>query len=329
MRLLVVVNDPADVQPGQTTAMLVHRAAWREHEVSVCGVGDLGLDPDGRLLVRARRVVAGEDRAAVLGQLSEAAPVTVGEDALDAILLRTNPARDAEREWLHEGALTLTAIARDHGVVVVNDPVGLVRGVSKIYLSTLPAHCRPVTLVSRDPGALVRFVEEAQGPAVLKPVKGTRGTDVFLVRPDARYNLRQIVDVVTRRGLAMAQHFVPEASTGDVRLVLLEGRLLEVDGQVAAVRRVPPESGDFRSNVFVGGTAQPVEVTPAMRRVAEAVGPRLVQDGLFLVGLDLIGEVVVEANVFSPGGLEDAERFSGRDFIAPILDALERRLARS
>ena len=120
----------------------------------------------------------------------------------------------------------------------------------------------------------------------------------------------------------MAQGFVPEAVDGDVRVLLVNGAPLMVDGAFAAVRRRPPK-GDFRSNVFRGGAAERVTEIPGVEAIAAAVAPQLAADGLFFVGLDLIGSKVVEVNVFSPGGLGDAERFSGVDFTTPLLDAFE------
>ena len=94
------------------------------------------------------------------------------------------------------------------------------------------------------------------------------------------------------------------------------------------MRRVPP-GDDFRSNVAVGGQPAQGDLTPGQRRSALAIGEQLVRDGIFLAGLDLIGDVAVEINVFSTGGLGDAGAFEGVDFIGPILDGIEERLAAS
>jgi glutathione synthase len=95
---------------------------------------------------------------------------------------------------------------------------------------------------------------------------------------------------------------LPEAKAGDVRLFVMNGKPLERDGNYAAFRRVPAK-GEVRSNIHVAGTAERVEVTKTMLSVAEMVRPKLVQDGMFLVGLDIVGNKLLEINVFTPGGL--------------------------
>lgn len=318
MKLCVLVNHRAAVKDDQTTGLLAAEAARRGHRVHLIGVAELALSQEDRVCAPGTRVRAGG--GPLSSELGAEEPVDVS--GCDLLLMRTNPGRDARR-WAHETALQLARLAQHHGVCVLNDPDGLGRAGSKLYQAWVPAHCRPPTAISARPEVLRAFVEAAPGPCVLKPLMGSRGRDVFRMRQEDRGNLPQILDVLTREGFAMAQHFVPEAVDGDIRLILLDGQLLRVNGLAAAVRRVPG-AADFRSNVFVGGRAAPVaRITPRMEEVCAAVGERLMADGLVLAGLDLIGSVVVEINVFSPGGLHDAGRYGGVDFGGPVLDALE------
>ena len=323
--LLFVINEPGDLGATQTTTLLI-AAASRRHDLRVllCGVADLALTDDGSVETLARAVGRDAEAGALSGGLALGAAERLALDPHeDLVLVRTNPARDQDRAWAHDVALQILAFGADRGLRVLNDPTGLRRATSKLYLSRMPASCRPATLVSNDVERLRAFVEQAGGPTVLKPLQGTRGQDVFKIDGPQTPNLNQILDVLTRRGFAMAQSFVPQASQGDVRLVLLGGRLLEADGKLAAVRRVPPAlGGDFRSNVHIGGTPVAVEVDDTMRRVVAEVGPRLVRDGIVLAGLDLIGDRIVEINVFSTGGLWDAERFYDAPFIDVALQGL-------
>lgn len=323
MKLLFLVNDARALKPGQTTTALIAAAAARGSQVFVAGVGDLSLTPQDRVLAHALPATATTPEALVRA-LAVASPTPVWADGVEGLLLRTNPARDQGRSWAHRVALDLARLARERGVTVLSDPDGLARAGSKLYLSTLPPRYRPTTLVSQDVAQLRAFVESAAGPCVLKPLEGTHGRDVFFVDAAEPRNLNQILHVLTRQGYAMAQSYVPEAAQGDTRVLLLEGKLLEVDGRAAIVRRVPGGK-DFRSNVSAGGHAAGAELTPFMRELCETVGPRLLRDGIFLAGLDLIGEKVVEINVFSPGGLGDAGGFAERDFLSPVLEAIARR----
>lgn len=312
MRVAFVVNAWTEIDPRQTTALLVARGLARGDEVWVVDVDALGRAADGSILAWAVRASDGRRERIAL-------------DGVDAVLVRTNPARDP-RGWAHQAALVLLRSLKARGVPVSNDPESLIWATHKLNLLELPIALRPRTLVTRDRDALVAFVADAPGDVVLKPTGGTRGRDVFRARRDAE-NLSQILDVLTRDGLAMAQDFVPEAVDGDVRVLVLDGAPLVVGGQVAAVRRVPP-AHDFRSNVAVGGTVAPVWNLPhaVLHTVAHAA-PLLHQRGVRLAGLDLVGAKVVEVNVFSPGGLWEAELLYEVDFSGALLDVLTRSTA--
>jgi glutathione synthase len=303
------------------------RAAQRR--ASRCFVGSvdtLSLLPTGAVSIQAIRVGETSSLEGLVASLREAQPEGVCVDELDAVLVRTNPGRD-DRAWAHSTAMTLLRVARDRGVLVLSDPDGLARASSKLYLAELPANITPRTLVTRDRAHIDAFLHDVGGPCVLKPLSGTHGRDVFRVDAAQPANLNQIVDVLARQGYVMAQEFVPEAVEGDVRLLMLHGEVLTVGGCVAAVRRVP-SGADFRSNISAGGRAVAADLTPELLAVAQAVGPLLVRDGIFLAGLDVIGTKVVEVNVFSPGGFQDAEAFTGIDFSQHVISEVARRLAR-
>ncbi len=328
-RLLVIVNHPAGLKPDQSTAALVRAARLRGHDVALAGIADLALTEDDRVTARVRRVPAPtgvhpegpKALARMLAVTLAATPTTWTLGAGLVVLVRTNPARPGEPPWAHQTGLQLLARARDAGAIVRADPDGLLRATSKLYLSTLPPRWRPATIVSRDPAALTAFVRSRPDRAVLKPLQGTQGDGVYLIDATAPQNLAQIVESLTRQGFCIAQDFIPEAADGDTRLLLLDGALLEAGGQPAVVRRVPA-TGEFRSNVAQGGHPAPAVLTPTHRALVEEVGPRLRADGLWLVGLDLVGDRVVEVNAYSPGGLVDAGQFQGVDFVGAVVDAL-------
>lgn len=321
-RFIVLVNDPKTMEPAQTTSLLTDRLALDGHETWVASVGGLEMSPRGQLRVRGTRARPREDESVArwLFRLRRLRRDTVEVGAGDVVLVRLNPARDRHRAWAHETALALLREAEQQGILILNSPNGLTHAGHKLYLARLPARFRPPTLVSRDPTAIREFLMEHE-TCVTKPVTGTRGRDVFRIDRDDTQNLNQIVDVLTRDGYAMVQPYVEGAEEGDVRLIVMDGKLLTVDGKPAAIRRVPGP-GDFRSNVHVGGTPAAAEVTPLMHELCAEAGPMLAADGLFLAGLDVIGSSVVEVNAWSPGGLYDAERLTGVDFIGAVTGAL-------
>lgn len=324
MRFLFLVNGAEEIQPSQTTAMLIAAAA-RHHRVWVAGVGDLCCRDNGDVWAYARPVKAEwsrclEDLVTALASTAAKA-IALHSSTLDIVFIRTNPARDLVRSAIHQTALALLRLVEDGGVKVINQPDGLIRAATKLYLLELPPFTRPSTLVSSNRADILSFIHALAGPAVLKPLQGTRGNDVFFVTSATEANLNQIIDVIFRQGLVMVQQQIPGAEAGDTRVVVMNGEVLVINGQPAAIQRVP-KRGDLRSNIHAGGTARQGVVTEAMQKVVTAIGPKLVADGLFLVGLDFIGAQLVEINVFSTGGLRDAEKFTGAAFANRIIQVL-------
>ena len=110
-----------------------------------------------------------------------------------------------------------------------------------------------------------------------------------------------------------------------MRLFIVNGRPLRVGRKYAAFRRV--RSGDdMRSNIHAGGNKAVAEVDAAALQIAEIVRPKLVQDGMFLVGLDIVGDKLMEINVFSPGGLGSAQQFTQVNFSSHVIQAIERKV---
>jgi glutathione synthase len=195
-----------------------------------------------------------------------------------------------------------------------------------MYFQLFPPEVRPRTLISRDRDEIKRFVREERGTAVLKPLQGSGGAGVFLVRADDGSNVNQMIESLTRDGYVIAQEYLPEAIDGDTRLFLMNGRPFVYRGKYAAFRRV--RSGDdMRSNIHAGGKLREAEITEVHLRVAEVVRPKLVQDGMFLVGLDIVGDRLMEINVFSPGGLGSAQKFEKVVFSQGVVEALERKVS--
>ena len=137
-------------------------------------------------------------------------------------------------------------------------------------------------------------------------------------------NLNQIMETVLEDGYLYAQGYVEGADEGDMRIFLLDGELIEVDGHISAFRRVP-DRNDPRANICAGGRMAPGDITDKQRAVVKAMHDKLVQDGMFFVGIDVIGDKVIEINTESPGGLQGIEHLYGIDICPVVIDALERR----
>ena len=329
MRIGFVVNDVATEKEGFTTIRLAFEAVNQGHQAFVMGVGDLAYGPDEHIRARARTVPKSHYKVlrGFLSDLQGSKAVTeridVGE--LDVLMLRNVPSDDViTRPWASTIATEFGRLAMRHGVIVVNDPNGLAKASSKMYFQLFPEDVRPRTLISRDNSEIKAFARE-EGTIVLKPLQGSGGASVFMVKKSDIPNLNQMIDAVTRDGYVIAQQYLPAAEAGDTRLFLMNGRPLRVNGKYAAFRRIRT-GGDMRSNIHAGGTLAEATIGETDLKIAEIVRPKLVQDGMFLVGLDIVGDKLMEINLFSPGGLGSAQRFTKVNFCKYVLRALERKV---
>ncbi|MFC1960853.1 hypothetical protein ACFLYO_09085 [Chloroflexota bacterium] len=169
------------------------------------------------------------------------------------------------------------------------------------------------------------FAKEYGGKVVLKPLQGSGGQGVFLVKQDDMSNLNQIVETLTRDGFVIVQQYLPAAEAGDTRLFLMNGQPLRYKNKYAAFCRIR-QGDDMRSNISAGGAIAKAEINETDLRIAEIVRPKLVADGMFLVGLDIVGDKLMEINVFSPGGLGSAQKFEHVNFTHAVLEALQRKV---
>jgi len=131
-----------------------------------------------------------------------------------------------------------------------------------------------------------------------------------------------MTEAVLEDGYAIVQEFVDGGEDGDARIFLLEGQILQRHGKPAAFRRVPT-GNDPRANISKGGRSVPLEIGDVERGIVEAMGKKLVADGMYFVGIDVIGGKVVEINAESPGGMQSVERLYDIDVCPTVIEALE------
>ena len=327
MRLAFFVNDVATEVDEYTTTRLARAAAQRGHEVWYVGVGDVELgESDGQLVARAHAAEfeKGDTLEGFMERIKERDAERIVMDDLDALFLRNESIDDLqERPWASPLGVVFGQMLKARGVTVVNDPMSLVRATSKLYLEEFPEKIRPRSLVTRDPEAIERFVGEV-GHSVVKPLYGAKGRNVFMIEDEGEANLAQMTEAVLQDGYAIVQEFVDGGEDGDARIFLLEGQILERDGTLAAFRRVPT-GNDPRANISTGGRSVPLEIGDVERGIVEAMSEKLVADGMYFVGIDVIGDKVVEINAESPGGMQSVERLYEIDVCPTVIEALERR----
>lgn len=232
---------------------------------------------------------------------------------VDAVFVRKDPPFDAEYLYLTQ-QLDLIADA----TLVVNSPQGLRDANEKLFALQFPDYI-PHTVVSSSPSRLLQFLEELGGSGVLKPLDGAGGFGVVLLRQQDP-NVRALIDLLTLEGKrkALLQEYLPAVQQGDKRVLILDGKIL------GAIRRVPA-GHDIRANIHVGGSVEPTDLTANERQLAFDVGRELSRRGLWFVGLDLIGDRLIEVNVTSPTGLQQLGRHLGRPIEQEVIAWVEAR----
>jgi glutathione synthase len=332
MRICFLVSDIRTQQATYGGIYLAWAAHRRGHDVRFVSVDDLSFLDDNSVLATTVRVRAGDypKPADYLTALSSDDAVRE-EDALsgfDVVFLRYNP--------LREGAGHPTSPVIDvcwrlrlGGTLVVNDPEGLRRAGGRMYLGDLPTEIRARTVVSRSRVRLKEFLRALDGPAVLKPLSPTGPEKVFYVRRRQVKNLNQIISAVTKDGYAVAQEYLPEAEQGEKRLLLLGGAPIRLEDQVAIYRRVPVLRGAADQEavaVEAPGTRKKCDFGRTEARLCEILRPKLLADGLYLVSVDIVGDKILELNVFTPGGIHSVREIYGMDVAELVVKALERRV---
>ena len=330
IKLGFVINDMATEKNNYTTIRLARTAVNRGHQVALIGLGDFIYDANGT--VRARAHVPREshyaDDDALLADLQgpDAEIHRISVEDLDVLMLRSDPAEEVvERPWAPNSGLLFAQLAALKHVIVLNDPTHLTDASNKTYFQHFPEEVRPVTCITLDADEIKSFINSHDGYGVIKPLQGSGGQSVFVVTPDSGANLNQMIEAVTRDGYAIVQEYLPKAVDGDLRLLTLNGRPLCVDGKYACFRRYN-DSGDARSNITAGGKIDMAVPDEDALRLAEIVAPKLMRDGMYLAGLDIVGDKMMEINVDTPGGINMAEELTGVDFSGHIVSDLERKV---
>jgi glutathione synthase len=308
---LLFVMDPIgsiDIQKD-TTFVLMLEAQRRGHRVLYCELGDLSVE-EGRPVARLRPATLRREagRHAELG-LSRSARL---DDDVDVVFQRKDPPVDAP----YVTATQILALCRR--ARVLNRPDTLLWANEKLYALQFP-ELMPETRVSRRIADFVDFLAKLGGEMIVKPLDGKGGEGIFHVRHDDP-NLFSILEQSTGFGTrwSMAQRYLPAIREGDKRILLLEGEPL------GALLRVPA-AGETRANLHVGGTPVRTDLDELDRRIVEALRPRLLRDGLFFVGIDVIGGRLTEVNVTSPTGVQEVNALEGVRLEERILARVEQR----
>jgi glutathione synthase len=299
-----------DVRGDSTFAMLL--------EAQRRGANLFYYTPD-KLALRGQTLFAHGATVQVRDQLRDyftlSDPRTVDLATMDVVLLRQDPPFDM-------GYITTTHLLEriQPKTLVVNNPAEVRNAPEKIWVLDFP-DLMPPTLVTRNPDDIKAFRTEYKD-IIIKPLYGNGGAGVFRLQPGDG-NLGALMELFhgINREPVMVQQYRPEVRAGDKRIILIDGAI------AGAINRVPAD-GETRSNMHVGGTPKPTELTERDREICARLGPELKRRGLIFTGIDVIGPYLTEINVTSPTGIRHVKAFGGADIASMIFDAIETRLGR-
>ncbi len=330
MKVCMIVNNILTEREPYTTTVIAHKMHNRRHDVFYMGIEDLSFFPEGYaggLATRAENKKF-RNKGSYLENLKK--NIETKERLLfrdfDIVLLRNDPAEeDKTRAWARVAGISFGQMAIEEDVMVLNDANGLSHALNKIYFQQFPKEVRPETIITRSYNEIKDFFLSNNKSIVVKPLFGSGGRSVFQVNEDNIKNLKQMIEAIGQEGYVVAQEFIPESVNGDTRVFMMNGSILKHKGKYAAVKRTTA-ANDIRSNLHAGGEAKPAVINEEILKITELVRPNLIRDGMFFVGLDIIGSKLIEVNVFSAGGLFSASKFADVDFTESIIHALEHKI---
>ena len=308
MHIALILDHLDDLKPYKDTSLAIMReAANRGHALFIAMQGDLFLRHEKvRILSKPFTFSEGVNWYA-LGEVVESSP-----SDFDVVLMRKDPPFD--NEFLY--STYLLDLAEKQGARVLNHPVSVRDWNEKLSIANFPQFA-PEFLVTREQ-SLIREFLRAHGDIVVKPLDGMGGSSVFrLTQLDP--NISVILETMTDFGkrTVMAQRYLTAIKDGDKRIIVINGEPIPY-----ALARIPM-AGETRGNLAAGGTGVAQLLTKRDLEIASTVGKMLKQKGLFLVGLDVIGEYLTEINVTSPTGMVEIAAQTPCDPAALFVDALE------
>ncbi|MDO9008417.1 MAG: glutathione synthase [Thiobacillus sp.] len=309
MKLLFIVDPLAGLKPYKDSSVAMMRAAVaRGHAVYTTEARQLDVQ-DGHTHAACSTL---DVRAEV-----DWYRVTETRDWLlknfDAVVMRTDPPVDTD----YLLATHLLGIAESNGARVLNRPACLRDFNEKLAILRFPRFIAP-TRVSADATQIGDFLAE-HDDIIVKPLTEMGGSGIFRLTL-ADPNRNAILETLTQHGrrAIMAQRYLPAIKDGDKRILLINGEVVPW-----ALARIP-KAGETRGNLAAGGTARAQSLSAHDREIAETIAPWAKDNGIFLAGLDVIGDCLTEINVTSPTGFQEIAAQTGHDVAMQFIAAIER-----
>lgn len=319
LKLAFIIDPIAKLDPGHDTSVALMEAAQAlGHQVWVTQANLLSVIA-GKAWAQLQQVQLQPVQLEAGRWVAKSPWYKLGDrtsaplESMDAVFMRTDPPVDVS--YLY-ATYILDYIDRGK-TLVVNNPQGLRAANEKMYALQF-TNAIPETIVSPDKEVIRQFTE-AKGAAILKPLGNKAGEGIlYLDKSDRNFN--SIVELSTLQGKVpvMVQTFLPAAKEGDKRIILLDGE------PIGALNRLS-SGNEFRNNMAAGGTVAATAITDREQEICAEVAPILRRDGLYFVGIDVIGGYLTEVNVTSPTGIREIDRLDGTNLGAQVIQWVEQR----
>ncbi|MBT8179665.1 MAG: glutathione synthase [Eudoraea sp.] len=323
MNICFLMYPWEQIDPENDTSLaLIHECVKRNHGVALCTPANLTIrnsvtNAFCSVIDRMDKVPANLKSFYKKATLREEMLPLAG---FDVLFMRANPPLDPIM-------LNFLDSVKDD-VFIINSLQGLREANNKLYTAAFgDSHNNiiPATHVSKNKNYLVRMIKESEADKmILKPLNGFGGSGVILIEKSAMSNIKSLLDFYISNSdgtsnYVILQEYIEGADKGDVRILILNGE------PIGAMRRVPG-SDDHRSNVSAGGSVAKHQLTKDEKALCKQIGPKLVKDGLYFVGIDVIGGKLVEVNVMSPGGITYMNKAYKTKIQAKVIDFIESRV---
>jgi glutathione synthase len=294
---------------ADSTFRLAEEAQNRGHDLYVYTPNDLTFNR-GTIIAKGRSISL---KRKIGDHVNFGAVELLALSEFDVIWLRQDPPFDM-------GYITNTHLLDLIGqkTLIVNNPFWVRNLPEKLLVLEFP-DLIPETVISRDLEEIKRFKNEFKD-IIIKPLYGNGGAGIFRLREDDK-NLTSLHELFSNMSSEplIAQAFLPDVKKGDKRIILVDGE------PVGAINRVP-KAGETRSNMHVGGKAEPAKLSQRDREICRSIGPILKNKGQVFVGIDVIGDYLTEINVTSPTGIQELERFDKVNIAEMIWHAVEKKV---
>lgn len=322
MRIGFLIQDWQDIEPlNSSTLLVIHECVSRGHQVAILYSQNLTVRNNVVHGFIKQLQIEGKipDNMATFYKKVSFEEKMVPLHAFDCIFIRKDPPIDPIVLNFLDSVKSET--------IILNDVDGIRKANNKLYTTTFHDPNNdylPVTHVSKNKDYLKRIIKESpHEKMILKPLDGSGGKGVIVIEKSAQTNVNSLLDFYISSNqisnYVIIQEYLEAPDRGDVRVLMLNGQYL------GAYKRIPAED-DIRANIHAGATAHKHVLTESQMHVCKKVGPKLAADGLYFVGLDLIGDKILEVNVLNPGGISNINRLNKVKLQRQVVDFLEEKV---